>query len=361
MYVLCLKLLATLNIMKQITVGIIGFGLSGRYFFAPFFTAHPGFTLKGFVSSQSEAVFGDYPEVSVYPSVSSLLDDPELDLVVVSSPNFTHFEYAKAALLAHKHVIVEKPFTVTVAEADALLSLSKAQNRLLIPFQNRRWDGDLLTIKKLIEEDTLGEILEFESHFDRYRPDKERVDWKNDANPGVGNLYDLGPHLIDQALYLFGKPDWVWGDIRKQRPHGNNTDYFEIQLHYPVTKVVLKAGVMCREIGPRFVVHGRKGSFVKYGLDVQEQNLKDGIQPGNALLGMDKEENFGLLHTETDGEVARKYIVTEDGNYMLYFENVYRSIIGEEELIVRPEDGLMTVEVIEKALLASNEKRMVSL
>jgi len=232
---------------------------------------------------------------------------------------------------------------------------------MLIPFQNRLWDGDFLTIKKLIEENTLGDILIYESCFDRFRPGKERVDWKNDVNPGVGNLYDLGPHLIDQALSLFGKPNWVWGDIRKQRPHGNNVDYFEIQLHYPETKVILKAGVLAREVGPRFVVHGRKGSYVKYGLDVQEQNLKDGILPGNPILGMDKEELFGLLHTETDGEVIRKYLPTKDGNYMSYFENVYRALLGEETLIVCPEDGRMIIDIIEKAMQSSQEKRAVSL
>jgi scyllo-inositol 2-dehydrogenase (NADP+) len=345
--------------MEKITVGIIGFGLSGRYFFAPFIEAHPGFRLKALVTSQVELAYKSYPEVEVFSSRTELLDDESIDLIVVATPNFTHFDVAKEALLAGKHVIVEKPFTVTVGEADELISLAQKQNRLLVPFQNRRWDGDFLTIKKLIEENTLGDILIYESCFDRFRPGKERVDWKNEANPGVGNLYDLGPHLIDQALYLFGKPDWVWGDIRKQRPLGINVDYFEIQLHYPETKVILKAGVLAREVGPRFVVHGRKGSFVKYGLDVQEQNLKDGILPGNPILGMDKEELFGLLHTETDGEVSRKYLPTEDGKYTAYFDNVYKSLLGEEKLIVCAEDGRMIIEIIEKALLSSKEKRSI--
>jgi len=207
----------------------------------------------------------------------------------------------------------------------------------------------------------LGEILEYESHFDRYRPDKERVGWKNELNPGVGQLYDLGPHLIDQALYLFGKPDSVFGDMRKHRQHGLNIDYFEIQLFYPVTKVILKAGVMTREIGPRFIVHGRNGSFIKYGLDVQEQNLKDGILPGNPLLGKDKRENYGLLHAEIDGEVVREQLITEEGNYMAYFENVYLAIRAGEELVVKPEDGKMIIEVIEKALQSSREKRLIPL
>ena len=225
---------------QPIRAGIIGFGLSGRYFFAPFLTAYPGYILRAFVTSQTDEVQKAYPGTIVYSTVEDLLTDDAIDLIVVSSPNFTHFDYAKAALTAGKHVIVEKPFTVTLAEADELIDLARVQNKMLIPFQNRRWDGDLLTIKKLIEENTLGDILEVESRFDRYRPDKERVDWKNDAHPGVGNLYDLGPHLIDQALYLFGKPDLVMGDIRKHRPHGNNNDYFEILLNKGVVNRLLQ-------------------------------------------------------------------------------------------------------------------------
>jgi len=346
--------------MKQIGVGIIGYGLSGRYFFAPFLAAHPSFSIKAFVTSQKDQIERCYPLSVVYGSVDQLLNDSEIDLVVVASPNFTHFEYAKNILLSGKHVIVEKPFTITSDEAEKLIQLSILQNRLLVPFQNRRWDGDFLTVKKLIEEGALGEILEFESHFDRYRPDKERVDWKNDAHLGVGTLYDLGPHLIDQALCLFGRPEWIYGDIRKHRPHGENPDNFEIQLHYPTTKVILKAGVMCREIGPRFVIHGRKGSFVKYGLDVQEQNLKDGILPGNPLLGKDKEENAGILHTEIDGEIVRSRFSTLDGDYMSYFDNVYQAISGNAELSVKPEDGKIIIEVIEKAMQSSAEKRLLS-
>jgi scyllo-inositol 2-dehydrogenase (NADP+) len=343
--------------MEKITVGIVGFGLSGRYFFAPFLFSHPGYSIKAIVTSQENEVKKIYPGIAVYDSVLEIFEDSAIDLVVVASPNFTHFEYAKRALISGKHVIVEKPFTISSDEANELIRISKQQNKALIPFQNRRWDGDFLTVKKLIEEETLGEILEFESHFDRYRPERERVAWKNDPNPGVGTLYDLGPHLIDQALCLFGKPEYIIGDIRRHRQHADNDDNFEIQLHYPITKVILKAGVMIRELGPRFIVNGRKGSFIKYGLDVQEQNLKDGILPGNPLLGMDWENNYGLLHTEIEGEIVRKRLETEDGNYMSYFDNVFRAIEGGEELKVKPEDGKLIIEVIEKALQSSREKR----
>jgi scyllo-inositol 2-dehydrogenase (NADP+) len=343
----------------KISTGIIGFGLSGRYFFAPFLSAHQGFTLKAILTSQNDEVGRLYPQAVVYSHVDELLNDIAIQLVIVASPNYTHFEIANKALLAGKHVVIEKPFTVTSKEAEELIGLAKQQQKKLVPFQNRRWDGDFLTVKKLIEEGTLGEVLEFESHFDRYRPDSERVAWKNEFHPGVGTLYDLGPHLIDQALCLFGRPEWIYGDIRKHRPHGENPDSFEIQLHYPITKVILKAGVMCREVGPRFIVHGRKGSFIKYGLDVQEQNLKDGILPGNPELGKDIEANYGLLHVEDMCEVKRTRLCTEDGNYMEYFDNIYNAITANEGLKVTPYDGKLIIEVIEKAKQSSNEKRLL--
>jgi len=344
-----------------INAGIIGYGLSGRYFFAPFLTAHPNFSIKAFVTSQTAEIEKNYPNTTVYSSVDDLIKDDSIDLVVVATPPSTHFDFASKALQAGKHVIIEKPFTITSGEAEELIKLSKIHKKVLAPFQNRRWDGDFLTIRKLIEEDALGEILEYESHFDRFRPLYERVAWKNEPLPGSGLLYDLGPHLIDQALCLFGKPEHIFGDLRKHRPHGENDDNFEIQLHYATTKVILKAGVMTREIGPRFIIHGRKGSFIKYGLDVQEQNLKEGILPGNPMLGKDVEENFGLLHTLIDNEVVRKKLETVNGNYMAYFENVYQAIIGKEELKVKPEDGKLIIEVIEKVIQSNLEKRLITL
>lgn len=346
--------------MKQIQTGIIGFGLSGRYFFAPYLAADPRFRLAAVVTSQKEAVEQGYPGTQTYGDPQHLFEDEGIDLIVVASPNYTHHDYAKKALMAGKHVIVEKPFTVTSAEAGELADLSVAQNRVLAPFQNRRWDGDFLTVKKLIEAGTLGEILEFESHFDRFRPGRERVEWKNEVHRGVGMLYDLGPHLIDQALCLFGKPDFVYGDLRKHRLHGLNDDNFEIQLHYPATKVILKAGVMIHGIGPRFMVHGRKGSFIKYGLDGQEQNLKGGMLPGNPLLGRDADEKYGWLHTEEDGTLVRIRIETVNGDYRAYFDNVAKAIEAGEELLVKPEDGKMIIEVIEKALISCKEKRIVA-
>jgi scyllo-inositol 2-dehydrogenase (NADP+) len=347
--------------MKDIfNVAIVGFGVSGRYFFAPFFSVHQHFILKAFVTSQTEEIKKIYPDAKVFSTVDALLADEEIDLVVVASPNPTHYDYAKKALMAGKNVIVEKPFTITSDEAEELIVLSQKQNKLLAPFQNRRWDGDFLTVKKIIGEGLLGEVLEFESHFDRFRPGPERAPWKDEPTPGVGAIYDLGPHLIDQALVLFGKPDGIFANIQRLRTNGLIDDTFEIQLYYSFLKVILKAGVMVREVGPRFAVHGRNGSFVKYGLDPQEANLKDGIMPGNPLLGKDAEENFGLLHAELNQKVVREKVETIQGNYMGFFDNIYEALSGKAELIVKPSDAKMTMEVIEKAIQSNNQKRVLT-
>jgi scyllo-inositol 2-dehydrogenase (NADP+) len=345
--------------MEKFNVGVIGYGLSGRYFFSPFIAMHPGFNLAAVVTSQNEQVKSDYPGVDVCKNVAELLQLNGLDVVVAASPNNTHYEYAKQSLLSGRHVIVEKPFTVTSEEAEELIRISEEKQKLLVPFQNRRWDGDFLTVKKIISEGLIGEVVEYESHFDRYRPQRERVEWKNTPGNGTGTLYDLGPHLIDQALVLFGKPAYIYADIRRVRKPENIDDSFEVQLLYPERKIVLKAGIMCREPGPRFVVHGRKGSFIKHGLDPQEENLKQGMKPGDEQLGADLKANYGLLHTEINGKVERKQVKTLPGNYAGYFENVYQAFTGNGQLAVKPEEALQTIRVIEKAYQSSREKRVV--
>jgi scyllo-inositol 2-dehydrogenase (NADP+) len=346
---------------KNINTGIIGFGLSGRYFFAPFLATNPLFQLTAVVTSQKDEAEKSYPGIITYNTPEDIFNDKNVELVAICTPNFTHFELAKKALSAGKHVIVEKPFTINTSEADHLISLASEQNKKIIPFQNRRFDGDFLTVKHIIEKGLIGEVLEFDSRFDRFRPDYERVEWKNQPNPGTGLLYDIGPHLIDQALSLFGKPNYVFGDIRRHRPTGANDDYFEIQLHYNTLKVILKAGVMTREIGHRYAIHGRKGSFIKYGLDVQEPNLKNGMLPGNPLLGKDHSANYGLLHAEINGKIVREKYPTSDGNYMAFFDNVAKSILYDEPLLLNGHDGKAIIEIIEAAITGSEEKRAIYL
>ncbi|HPR32594.1 MAG TPA: Gfo/Idh/MocA family oxidoreductase [Prolixibacteraceae bacterium] len=344
--------------MKQFNVGILGFGLSGRSFFSPFIDAHPGFQLKTIVSSRSKEIRAEYPDVLV-ASPDELFGNSSIDLVVVASPNHTHYEYARLALLSGKHVIVEKPFTRTSEEARSLIHLAAQTGKQVIPFQNRRWDGDFLTVQKIISDGLLGQIVDYESHFDRFRPVSERVAWKNTPGLGTGTLYDLGPHLIDQALVLFGDPEYIYADIRTLRTEVPIDDTFEIQMHYPGLKVILKAGVIVREAGPRFAVHGRLGSFIKQGLDPQEKNLVAGIKPGAPGLGKDAPDNWGLLHTEKNGSLIRERIETSDGRYMDYFDNVYRALCGEAELTVKPADALRIIRTIEMAYESNREKRCI--
>lgn len=342
--------------MKIVNTGIIGFGLSGRYFFAPYFKQHEGFQLQGFVSSQKEVIQKEYPGVKVFDQVEAMIEDEAIDLIVVASPNHTHFGYAMKALHAGKHVLLEKPFTSTSDEARQLIDTARTIQRMLVPFQNRRWDGDFMTVKKIVDEGLLGEILEFESHFDRYRPMYDRVEWKNEDLPGNGVLFDLGPHLIDQALNLFGKPDSVYADLRIQRKGGKVLDYFEVHLNFGATKAILKAGVFVKEPGPRFMLHGRKGSYVKYGLDPQEGRLREGLQPVSPL-GADESELYGVLHTEENGNAVRKQLPTVTGDYMQYFDNVYGAITGAQQLLVKPTDALEIIKVIETAYRSSEKKQ----
>lgn len=347
--------------MDKIKTSIVGFGLSGRYFFAPFIKHNSSYLLHSFVTSQIDVVLSEYPNTEVYPSFEDVLNNNEINLVIVSSPNYTHFEYASKALSAGKHVIVEKPFTVSVKEGKFLTELANRKGLMLVPFQNRRWDGDYLTIKKMLKEGELGEIVYFESHFDRYRPQYDRVEWKNEQLPGNGVLYDLGSHLIDQALDLFGMPDKVFADIGIHRLKGKVDDFFDLHLYYSSLKVVLKAGVMVREQGPRFIVHGRNGSFIKYGLDPQETNLRNGMQPSNNDLGVDDVENYGLLHTEKDSEIVRQNIETVAGNYKAYFKNVAAAIRDTEPLIVTSTDGVNIIRIIEKAYESNRQGQIVAI
>ncbi|MFA9392409.1 MAG: oxidoreductase [Prolixibacteraceae bacterium] len=343
---------------NKINVGIIGFGLSGRYFFSPYIQSSPYYKLCSVLTSQVDLLKKEYPKANAIASVDELLADETIDLVIVASPNPTHFEYARKILLAGKHVIVEKPFTNNSADAQVLIETAQKMNKVLAPFHNRRWDTDFLTVKTLLGFHRLGEVLEFESHFDRYRPLRDRVEWKNIPAPGSGVLYDLGPHLIDQALVLFGKPKAIYADLRIQREVGKVVDHFEIHLHYSGMKAILRAGVFVKELGPRMMVHGRNGSYVKYGLDPQEDRLRKGMKPKRSM-GEDPEEQWGILNIEENGVAIREQVPSVPGNYMAYFDNVYRAIAGEEELIVQPWQAKQVIEVIEAAYLSNDEKKVI--
>jgi predicted dehydrogenase len=343
-----------------INVGIVGFGLSGQVFHAPFIDVNPHFNLHTIVTTGTLA--GEkYPFVKITPSFDELLTNPEIDLVIVCSPNALHFQHANAALQAGKHVIVEKPFTVNSAEAQNLIDISHKTGKLVFPFHNRRWDSDFLTIKYLIAQGLLGKVVDYESRFDRYTPLIKRAGWKYQQKEGGGTLFDLGIHLIDQAVSLLGSPEGVFCRLFNQREGSVTDDSFDLKLIYPDLNVTLKASVFVKEPGPRFQVHGTQGSFVKYGLDSQEAQLKLNTKPGTKGFGIEPASQRGILNTGLLGKEFRGRYKTFPGNYMEFFNNVYSVIANGSEMVIKPEDAMLNIKIIEAARKSDQEKKIIQL
>ncbi|MDP4129271.1 MAG: oxidoreductase [Bacteroidota bacterium] len=335
--------------------GVIGYGVAAQAMHLPFITTNPKFQLLSILQRHGQSAKEKYPGVNLVRSLEEMLADPMLELVVVTTPNDTHFEYASRSLNAGKHVVLEKPFTITSEEAKKLVAIAGASGKTLSVFQNRRYVSDFLTIRQLLKEKKLGEIVEFEAHYDRYRPEQKPNAWREEDAPGTGILYDLGAHLIDQVLCLFGLPKSVTADLRMQRPHARTTDYFDLWLDYGFTRITLKSGMLVREPGPRYMIHGTKGSFIKYGEDPQEALLRQGMLPNTPDWGREPEENFGLLHTEINGRVVREKYPSLPGNYGGYYDDLYDAIVNDGPLRVTPEQGYNTVKLIELAT-ESNQK-----
>jgi scyllo-inositol 2-dehydrogenase (NADP+) len=347
--------------MQQIKTALLSFGMSGQVFHAPFLQVHEGFQLHSVWERSRNLAEQKYPGVRTHRNLSSLLADPEIELVIVNTPNYSHFDYARRALLAGKHVVVEKPFTVTVEEGEELVSLASQHNLILSTFHNRRFDSDFLTVSQVVREGWLGDIVEAEFHYDRYKEDLSPKLHKEMPGPGTGALYDLGSHIIDQALHLFGMPQEVFADIRVVRPASRVDDYFEVLLYYPQLRVRLKSSYLVREPFASYVLHGNKGSFHKSRADVQEAALQSGEVPGGEEWGIEPESEQGLLHTERNGEVIRERIPTLRGNYLNYFNGVYGSIRNKAPLPVQASDGLNVVKIIEAAFESSREKKVISI
>lgn len=346
--------------MQKIRTALLSYGMSGKVFHAPFISFHPGFELIGSWERSKKLIREDYPSVKSYATMEALLED-DVDLVIVNTPVETHYEYAKKVLLAGKHAIVEKAFTTTVAQAQELAALAKERGVKLAVFQNRRWDSDFKTVQKIISDKVLGEIVEAEFHFDRYNPLLSPKQHKETANSGAGILKDLGPHLIDQALCLFGLPQAVFADIRITREHSLVDDYIDILLYYPDFRVRLKAGFFVREANPAYVIHGKKGSFLKPRGDVQEDDLKLGKKPNLTDWGTETKNKEGILHTEINNDVFIANIETLQGNYYDFFEGVYNSILNDEPEPVSAKDGVHVMQIIEAAIQSSAQNKVIYL
>lgn len=347
--------------MRTIKTAICSFGMSGRVFHAPFIHGHPGFELYAVLERTANAAAFAYPGIKTFRSLPELLHDESIELVVVNTPNATHYAYAKLAIGAAKHVVVEKPFTIRTEEGHELIELARSANVKLSVFQNRRWDSDFKTVQQIVKRNVLGNIVEAEIHFDRYNESLSPKLHKETPGPGTGILYDLGPHMIDQAVQLFGRPEAVFADLAIVRPISKVEDYLELILFYPGLRVRLKGSYLIREAVPSYILHGSKGSFLKPRADVQESDLQRGLSPHAAGWGREPESGMGLLHTELDGQIIREYIPSQPGNYFDYYEGIYRSIVLDEPLPVKAEEGLYAVQVIEAAYRSAAKKRIVDM
>jgi scyllo-inositol 2-dehydrogenase (NADP+) len=346
--------------MKIVKTGIAGYGNGGRLFNAAILNSVEGFRISKIMTTdenKTATAKEDFPEAEIVAKFTALINDPEIDLVVITTPNHFHYDLAKKALKAGKHVVVEKPFTVTVDEANELIEIAAKNNLVLSVNHNRRWDSDFLTVRKIVESKKLGEVVDYEAHFDRFK-NEVATGWKEDKNnPGSGILYDLGSHLIDQALTLFGSPKEIYADLRKQRKRADVPDNFEVLLYYPNLKVTLKSSFLVKLKGPTYSVHGTKGSFLKYGIDSQEEMLKSGLKPnGNWGWGQESQEIWGTLDVLEDSEP----IESEIGDYRKFYQNIYEAITNKAELEVKPEQARDVINVIELAMKSSAEKRVIS-
>lgn len=346
--------------MKKINTALLSYGMSGKVFHAPFLELHPGFELIGAWERSKKLIQQDFPSVKSYASFDALLDD-DVDLVIVNTPVDTHFEYAKKAIEAGKHTLVEKAFTSTVAEAEELKNLAAENKVKLAVYHNRRWDSDFKTVQDVFNKNILGEIVEAEIHFDRYSPKLSPKQHKESANPGAGILRDLGPHIIDQALCLFGYPESIYADILKTRNDTLVEDWFDITLYYQQTRVRLKAGFFVREALPSYILHGKNGSFIKSRGDIQEDELKLGKKPILLDWGIEPEYKSGLLHTEIEGQIVRENIPTLHGNYYGFFDQLYQSIHNDQPVPVSADDGIAVMKIIEAAVESSNLKQQITL
>ncbi|HYC94554.1 MAG TPA: oxidoreductase [Sphingomicrobium sp.] len=328
-----------------IRTAILGYGLAGRHFHAPLICATTGLELVALGTSRA----GQVPDGVRVGSPAELIADPEIDLIVIASPNQSHFELAHGALEAGKHVVVDKPMCVTSGEAERLIDMAGRLSRLLVPFHNRRWDSDYLTVRKLMASGMLGQVMLFEAHWDRFRPEvAER--WREMPESGSGLMFDLGPHLIDQALLLFGQPQAVSADLAMQREGSQVDDYFSLTMHYGPCRVILSAASVVADPRPRFAIHGTRGSFVKYGLDPQEDQLRAGIDPFAADFGVEDPSTYGILTREGESRTA---IASERGDWLSFYRGVVASIADGSPSPVAPADALAGLKIIEAAANAA--------
>lgn len=335
--------------MRKIGVGISSYGMSGEIFHAPLLHVNPGFEIISILERSKNRSAERYPDAEIVRTYEELLENERIELLIVNTPDALHYEMTREALHAGKHIIVEKPFVLDSRQGEELIDLAEKKGLLLSVFQNRRWDGDFLTVRKILDEGHLGRLVEYEAHFDRYRNYIVEGTWKEDPGPGTGTLFNLGSHLADQALVLFGKPDYVYADIRVLRTGGKIDDAFTVLLGYPDVKVTLKSSYLVKEPGPRYYLHGTEGSFLKHGIDPQEEALNNGEWPVGDDWGREPESDWGLLNTEKEGKSFRGKYETVPGSYGDYYDGIHRALQEGSPPPVTAGQANLVIRIIEAA------------
>ncbi len=345
---------------NQIITAIASFGMSGQVFHGPSLRVDNRFRVVQILERSKKISRKLFPDAAIVRNFQQILSNPEVELVIINTPDPLHFEMAKLAINAGKHVVVEKPVTQKSNEAEVLIELAEQNNVLLIVYQNRRWDGDFRTVKKVLAENKLGRIIEFESHFDRYRLTVPNT-WKERGDEYSGVLYNLGSHVVDQAVVLFGKPKAVTAHLKIVRSAGVVTDYYDIRLEYEGFSALLKCSYLVKNAGPRFIIHGEYGTFTKFGIDPQEEQLKAGKLPQGEDWGREPIEDWGTIVYEKDGEEFEELVETEPGDYSIFYTNVFDAIRDGAELLVKPEETVEVLKILEACLVSSREKRTLDL
>ena len=338
----------------MIKVGLVGFGFAGRVFHAPIISAVPGLTLRAILERSGNEAALRYPQTQIVRSIDELLAIDEIQLIVIATPNVSHYPLARQCLLAGRDVVVDKPFTTTYQEAADLVDLAQQRGRLLTVYQNLRCNGDFRTIRRLVESGRLGRIALHEAHFDRYRLEMRPGAWREKAGPGSGVFFDLGVHLIDQAMVLFGLPEAVTADIRIERPSAVVDDAFDVTLHYPRTHVLLRASMIALAPDLRYLIRGEDGAFIKYGIDPQEEVLKRGEVPHDDTWGREAPEKWGTLYTPEGNSLHAETVATMPGDYRLFYSNVRDAILGNAAIDVTHKQMLNVMRALETARESSD-------
>lgn len=347
------------NQYPVIKTALLSYGMSGKVFHAPFIHHHPGFELTAVWERSKKTAMDDYPSIQVVHQLEEILNNQEIELVVVNTPTATHFEYAQKALLAGKHVIVEKAFTTSEKEADILIELAERQGRILSVYQNRRWDSDFQTVQKIVSQQLLGTIHTATIRFERFKDILSAKLHKEQPGPGAGLLMDLGPHIIDQALVLFGMPKAVEAHIRTLRTHSMVDDDFLIHLLYNNLRVTLISSLLVPHPVDAYLIHGSKGSFIKQRADIQESALLKQAQPFTDNWGIEPEAYAGRLITNYNGTENEARVDSIPGNYGEYYENIFSAIRLNEHLKVSGSEGKNVMKIIEAAIQSQAEKRQI--